>query len=293
MLNKKILSVIVSIIIAVIAWYNSESDNSNQTVEIPTDGETMVVKFVDVGQGDCEIVMFPNGKTMLIDAGTTSAEDTLPEYLRNLGIEKLDYIIGTHPHEDHIGGLDAVIKSFDVGQIYMSKAETTTKTYKDVLTAIKNKGVTINTAKAGKVIIDDDSIKAELLAPNSDKYEELNNYSAVLKLQYGETSFLFTGDAEVLSEEEMMRNFGKAKLNSDVLKMGHHGSSTSSSEEFFNAVSPDTAVISCGIDNDYGHPHREIRSLLEKYNTTVYRTDQNGTITAISDGQNIEFLTEK
>lgn len=290
MKNKKILSFIGALIIFAAYWY---SGYQSEDVSLVAGGEDMIVRFIDVGQGDCQLITFPNGENMLIDAGTTAAEETLPEYLKALGVQRLDYVIGTHPHEDHIGGLDAVINSFDIGKIYMPKATTTTKTYKDVLLAIKDKGLSVNTASGGKVIIENDNIKAELLAPNSEKYDSLNNYSAVLKLSYADTSFIFTGDAEQLSEKEIISKFGKDKLKSDVLKVGHHGSSTSTGNDFFKAVSPEFAVISCEEDNSYGHPHKEIKSLLENNNVTTYRTDLNGTITAISDGKNITFTTEK
>lgn len=291
MKKNKIISLIIVILIFILNWYaNSDSDTD---LIVPDDGSSLTVRYIDVGQGDCQLITFPNGKNMLIDAGTTDAEKTLPLYLQSLGIGKIDYVIGTHPHEDHIGGLDAVINSFDIGEVYMPKATTTTKTYKDVLLAVKNKGLSINSALGGKTIIDSNSLKAEILAPNSEKYDSLNNYSIVLKIQYGDTSFMFTGDAEKLSEKEILNKFGTNKLKSDVLKMGHHGSSTSSSNEFFNAVAPNFAVISCGKDNEYGHPHKEIQNLLEKNNVTTYRTDINGTITAISDGKNIKFKTEK
>lgn len=291
MKKNKIISLIIVILIFILNWYaNSDLDTD---LIVSDDGSSLTVRYIDVGQGDCQLITFPNGKNMLIDAGTTDAEKTLPQYLQSLGIGKIDYVIGTHPHEDHIGGLDAVINSFDIGEVYMPKATTTTKTYKDVLLAVKNKGLSINPALGGKTIIDSNSLKAEILAPNSEKYDSLNNYSIVLKIQYGDTSFMFTGDAEKLSEKEILNKFGTNKLKSDVLKMGHHGSSTSSSNEFFNTVAPSFAVISCGKDNEYGHPHKEIQNLLEKNNVTTYRTDINGTITAISDGKNIKFKTEK
>lgn len=292
-MNKKILSIIIALALAAAAGVFKFNGDDGNTVSVPDAENALSVRYIDVGQADCELISFPDGRHMLIDAGATDSEKTLPPYLKSLGIEKLDYVIGTHPHEDHIGGLDAVIESFEIGQIYMPKATTTTKTYKDVLTAVKNKGLSINTAKAGKVIIDEPDIRAELLAPINDKYDDLNNYSAVLKLQFGNTSFLFTGDAEKLSENEMLDSAGAEKLRCDVLKAGHHGSSTSTSEKFLKAVSPSYAVISCGTGNDYGHPHKETISLLDKYGIKTYRTDLNGTITAISDGNNITFTTEK
>lgn len=290
--KQKLLPLILALIIMAAAGYfkSGSVDTDNGTVN--TDSP-ISVRYIDVGQGDCELITFPDGRNMLIDAGTTAVEKELPQYLGSIGVTRLDYVIATHPHEDHIGGLDAVINSLDIGQIYMPKASANTKTYKDVLTAAKNKGLSINTAKAGKIIINENNIKAEFLAPVKDEYESLNNYSAVLRLQFGNTSFLFTGDAETLAENEILSVYSADELKSDVLKAGHHGSSTSSSKKFLNAVAPSFAVITCGADNSYGHPHRETLDDFGKRGIKIYRTDLNGTITAVSDGNNIVFTSEK
>ena len=250
------------------------------------DGASVI--FVDVGQGDCEIIRLADGRNILIDAGTDEGEDKLVRKIKDYGIKKFDIVIATHPHEDHIGGMDEVIDSFDIGCVYMPDVVTTTKTFENLLDSIENKNVKVNKAKAGVFVIDEENISMVFVAPNSDKYEDLNNYSAVLKFTYGECSFLFTGDAEKLSENEMLE--ASTDLSARVLKVGHHGSSTSSGKKFIKEVNPDYAIIEVGEDNEYGHPHKETTKALK--NTKVYRTDLHGDITAVCDGVNIKITTQ-
>lgn len=247
--------------------------------------------FIDVGQGDAELVLLPGGKTLLIDAGDNGQEDRLLSYLRSAGIVRIDYLVGTHPHADHIGGMQEVINAFPVGKIFMPKVTHTSKTYLNLLKAIDEKGLSIETARQGKLLFDENSVRAEFLAPCSDTYEDLNNYSAVIRLAYKDTSFLFTGDAEALSENEMLS--ANVNLQANVLKTGHHGSSTSTSQNFLKAVSPSCAVISCGKGNSYGHPHEEILKKLEKAGVQVFRTDEMGTIIIETDGKNFNIKKER
>lgn len=249
-----------------------------------TEDSQMRVSYIDVGQGDSEFIELPNGQTLLIDAGTNAAGESVVEYIQSLGYTSIDYIVATHPHEDHIGGLDDVINSFDIGDIYMPKVNTDTKTYEDVLDAIAAKNLIIFTAHAGISIVDTDNLSIEMLSPVSDSYDDLNNYSAVIKIVYGNTSFLFTGDAEEQAESEITDD-----VKADVLKVGHHGSNTSTSDEFLERVSPSVAVISCGKDNKYGHPTEEILNKLSSISSTVLRTDELGTIVIVSDGSKIIY----
>jgi|LSQX01.1.fsa_nt_gb beta-lactamase superfamily II metal-dependent hydrolase len=247
------------------------------------------VHFIDVGQGD-SILIKQGRHNMLIDAGDNKYEKTVVAYLKDKGIVKLDYVVGTHPHADHIGGLDAVIDNFEIGKVIIPKVTHTSKTYEDVLLAVKNKNLKITVPNVGDAYGLGDSYFT-IVAPNSDKYSSLNNYSVVIYMKFEETSFLFTGDAETLSEKEILAK--GQNIKADILKVGHHGSDTSSSVEFLDKVNPDYAIIQVGEDNKYGHPHAEIIEKLNSKGIKIYRNDLNGDIVAISDGQNIDFIIEK
>lgn len=251
------------------------------------------VYFLDVGQGDCELIRLKSGQTVLIDAGTGETSARLTDYIKNLGVTRVDLLIATHPHEDHIGGMAQVVRSFPVGKVYMPKIADsqvpTTSVYEKLLTAIQDKGLTVSQASGGDEIYSAGDETMRVFAPNSSKYSGLNSYSVVVKLTCGQKSFLFTGDAEADSEKEMLKK--GYDLKSDVLKCGHHGSSTSTSAAFLKAVGPGAAVISCGVDNDYGHPDAAVVARLEKAGVAIYRTDRQGTILARCDGTRIEFST--
>lgn len=268
----------------------ASSPGPNKAAQTPPSGDALIY-YLDVGQGDSQLIRLPDGENILIDAGTRSTAKALVSYLKDLGVGKLDILIATHPHEDHIGGMPEVIQNFEIGKIYVPKVADsqipTTKIYENFLDAVEDKGLKLTAAKGGDVILDGGAARLEFFAPNSEKYDGLNSYSIVTKLTYGQKSFLFTGDAEKDSENEMVE-LGY-DLKSDVLKCGHHGSDTSTSDVFLNAVAPVYAVISCGVDNDYGHPHEETLERLEMAGATVYRTDQLDTILARCDGEGITF----
>lgn len=244
---------------------------------------TLSVFYLDVGQGDSEFIELPGGKTMLIDAGTSESGDYIIDFIHERGISKLDYVVATHPHADHIGGMADVLKAFSIGEIYMPDVTHDTKTFDRMLDAIEEKNITVKRAKAGISIFKDGSMNAELLAPCSDSYEELNDYSAVVKLNYGSTSFLFMGDAEELSENEIQGN-----VQCDVVKVGHHGSNTSSSPGFVSRTKAKYAVICAGRDNSYGLPKDKIISRWQNAGAEVLRTDIDGTISFTSDGRTVE-----
>lgn len=241
------------------------------------------VHFIDVGQADSILIQASNGTSVLIDAGNNGDGQGVVNYLKSQGVKELAAVIATHPHEDHIGGMDTVIKAFPVKQVYMPNATSTTKTFEDMVAAINASGAKRIQVKAG-VTLDVPGISGTFLAPNGSGYDDLNNFSAVLKLTYGSTSFLLTGDAGDVSESEMLRN---GNLQATLLKVGHHGSASSTTSAFLKAVSPKYAVVSVGTGNSYGHPNDGTMSRLASAGVAVYRTDQSGTIIATSDGANI------
>ena len=279
---KRILTLLV-LFLFVFAAGCGVTDASLAAGDVSFQDGKLNVAFLDVGQGDSILLKSPDGKTMLIDAGEATEEEVIKSALQNNGIEKIDYLIATHPHSDHIGSMPAIVEAYEIGEIYMPRASSNTKTYEQLLENIQEKGLTVHAGRAGVTLDFGEQVQGEFLAPASEEYEETNNDSLVLKLTYGETSFLFTGDAEALSEGEMLESTPE-KLDADVLKVGHHGSSSSSSTDFLLAVSPEYAVISCGKENSYGHPHAETTYSLKQLGVTTYRTDLLGTILAVSDG---------
>ncbi len=262
----------------------SSDRNNSSTSSNENNYSQMKVHFIDVGQGD-SILIQVNDKNMLIDCGPREGKDNLFNYLNKLNIKTLDYVIATHPHADHIGNMADIINKYDVKKFYSPKVQTSTKTYEKMVDALKNKNLKINVIKAGTNIDLGDNTKIDVFSPNKDKYDNLNNYSPIMKLTYGKTSFLLTGDAETLVEKEVLTN--NCDVSADVIKFGHHGSSSSSSEEFISKVNPSIGVICVGKDNDYNHPHKETLNTIKKHNITTYRTDKDGTIVLTSDGQKI------
>ena len=265
---------------------NSESTEAiNQNNITPVNGELQVY-YIDVGQAD-SILIINKEDAMLIDAGNNEDGEDVVNFIKDKGITKLDYVVGTHPHEDHIGGLDDVINSnIEIENVLMPKIETTTKTFEDVVNAISNKGLTVKAPNKGDTFTLGDS-NLEVMTDSILDEDNLNLSSITLRLQYGNNSFLFMGD----SEEENEKTITWPKT--DVLKVGHHGSDTSSSEEFLNEVKPSISIIMAGKDNSYGLPKEEIVERLENVGSKVYRTDENGTIEVTSDGNNINVTTKK
>ena len=274
---------------------NEEAQSSAaDPADIITDGSTegyLRVHFIDVGQGD-SILIQAGEQAMLVDAGTNESGSVVTEYLRSLNITKLDYLIGTHPHEDHIGGLDDVIHSFEIGTVIMPDVSHTTQTYEDVLDALLEKNLTVTAPHPGdSYSIGDASFT--VLSPSAEiaeqaaENDDLNNLSVGIRLVYGSNAFVLCGDAESDSEEAMVES--GLDLKADVLKAGHHGSSTSTSDAFLAAVDPDYAVISCGKDNSYGHPHQETMDKLNAADISIFRTDEQSTVVAVSDGSSITW----
>lgn len=277
-------AVVLLIIIAVIL-ISGRYDSGRQTVTSTGDKELLQVHFIDVGQADSALIIFGE-ESMLIDAGNNDDGGLVVKYIEDLGITRLDYVIATHPHEDHIGGMDNVIKAFDIGRLIMPRAQANTKTFEDVLDAIAAKGLRVTTPVPGtKYGLG--SATFNILAPNGQNYSSMNDFSVVVRLNHEQTSFLFMGDAEELSENEILK--AGFTIRSDVLKVGHHGSATSTSEEFLAAVDPEYAVISVGEQNSYGHPAQKVLERLEQNNIKILRTDEQGHIIASSDGRQVVF----
>lgn len=290
--NRKaqVITIIVFGLIALGSYLFGNDFISNKEIG-PVTGQ-LEVSYLDVGQGDA-IYVKVNDYDILIDAGPRSDVENLMSQLEEKNIDDFEIVIATHPHEDHIGGMTDVLKKYNVENFYMPKVSNTTKTFEYMINSISNQGLKIKTIKDGTSIDLGSGARIDVYSPIDDAYDDFNDYSPIMKLTYGETKLMFTGDAEELAEKQVLEKYTSSELKSDVLKFGHHGSSTSSSEEFLNAVSPTYGVISCGLDNKYGHPHKETLEKIKNHNIETYRTDTQGQIQLTSDGKNIVFKTKK
>lgn len=297
-MKKKTVKRILILLFIAIAYVYSTYQNTDKTVNDNTikqrktestlkeSSNNLDVYFLDVGQAD-SILLSNNGHYMLIDAGNNEDGPKLVNYFKSLGITKFDYVIATHAHEDHIGGMDDIIKNFDIGTFYMPDLITTTKTFEDVLDALSEKQIAFETPTIDQEFSFSDTKITTLYVNNEAK--NLNDSSIVLRLKHGTNTFLFTGDASTKVEKQLLNK----NIASDVLKVGHHGSRYSTSKEFLNKVNPQYAIISVGINNTYKHPHDEtLKKLIDK-KIIIYRTDQEGTIVAESNGDIIQFKTIK
>ena len=288
--NQLTLTTVIAILI-ILALYNLMESNGllpgNSAVDVSSGNSLVEVHFIDVGQGDSIYIRTPS-QDILIDAGERG--DTVVDYLNSLDVEDLDLVIGTHPHSDHIGGLVNVFEKIPVKEVMDPGIVHTTKTFENYLKLIDEKNMIFTIARAGTKRTFDDGTVLEIISPSDPDERSLNDASIAAKLTFGDISFLFMGDAETTSEKEMLQ--AGYNLKSTVLKAGHHGSSTSTSDDFLKAVSPEAVIIMCGVDNSYGHPHRETLKKLEAAGVNVYRTDLMGTIIVKTNGSEYDIRYE-
>mgnify|MGYP003293732195 FL=1 len=284
--NYKLFKLILPLFIIILSLFlyqtNDTSNYKNQ----------MTIHYIDVGQGDCILIQV-NNKNLLIDSGPSSNRKSLLDYLENLNIKKLDYIIATHPHEDHIGNMDTIIRRYNIGSFYSPKVTHSSTTFENMISSLVDKNLKINILNRGVTGINlGENTSVSVYSPLENLYSDnLNDYSPIIKITFLNNSFLFTGDAEISTENTVLSQ--NENLKCDILKIGHHGSSTSTSPDFITAVNPSVAIISVGKNNPYGHPTPEIISLLNSLNIKTIRTDINGSIIAISDGSNIKIYNIK
>jgi competence protein ComEC len=258
-----------------------------------TDG--LLVIFLDVGQGDAIFLRSPSGKTMLIDGGPEGAFPVLQDYLDSHGVIGLDAVVASHLHADHIGGLIRLIDVYPVVQFYDPPFDAESETYYDLLDALNENNVPVLSplASANSFIEWDDEVEIRILSPygiDYGKIDDFNDTSYILRVTYQNTSVLLAGDATQVAEKLALKALPDSYFKADVLKVGHHGSNDATSEIFLDAVDPAFAVISCGEDNQYGHPDEELLSRLIKRNITIYRTDEDGSVTLLLDGINVKVI---
>jgi len=255
-------------------------------------GDGLMIAFLDVGQGDSIFLQSPSGKTMLVDGGPESAFETVSGYLDAHGVVGLDVVVASHLHADHIGGLIQIVDVYPISAFYDPPFDAESETYFELLDALDENGVTVSSplASANSMIDWDDDVAVRILSPYDTVYSDFNDTSYLLNVTYGNTSVLLAGDATEVAEKLALKALPNAYFHADVLKVGHHGSSDSTSEKFLAAVDPTIAIISCGLNNEYGHPDKELLDRLEARGITVYRTDRDGTITLLLDGTNVKVI---
>ena len=279
---KKFYRRITNLFICVVVLLGSFA--LNPVTSMAAEPDTMEVHFINVGQGDATLIKCGE-QSMLIDTADDSKGTAIQNYLNKQNVKTLDYLILTHPDADHIGGAPVVITKFEIKKVFMSNFEKDNKTYQKLIQALDNKRLKYETPEVGSQYTLGTAV-ITILAPNK-KYDNPNDASIAFTIQNGNNKFLFTGDAGENAEKDILNS--DLDISADVYKVGHHGSKYSTSEKFFEEVNPAYAVISCGENNSYGHPHAETLNTLRSYGVEVYRTDEDGTIIATSDGKNITF----
>lgn len=258
---------------------------------VPVEGN-LVIRFLNIGQGDSEVIQLPTGQTIVIDSGDRGS--TIVEALKSYGVQEIELLIATHPHADHIGEMRDIMRAFKVKELWDAGVAHTTRTYLDMLEERKSKGIKFTKPRRGDTRNIGDA-RLEVLNPSDNLPDDnINNASIVVRLTYGDTRFLFTGDAEIEAWGQMIDSVGD-RLRADLLKAAHHGSSNGMTEKILDTVRPSIVTISCAVGNDYHHPHPRVVSLLKQRSQSIhlYRTDLEGTITAVSDGKKISVTSEQ
>ncbi len=293
--THKFIKSVLTVILVVIAFFVYKCYGpEKESYEIPEGSAEF--HFIDIGQGDAELILVDD-KAILIDTGDIGSDDRekLTDYLEKLNITQLEYFIATHPDADHIGSAAYVVENYDIKNVIMSPKTHTTKTYENFISALEQKEE-INVINAQDMLGESifvGELEMKILGPIGEyDAEDRNNPSVVIMARWGNTKVLLTGDAEKEAEDRLVAEY-KAALDCDVLKVGHHGSHSSTQKSFLQYVKPEYAIISCGVDNKHEHPHKETLDALEEYKVELYRTDTQGSIVVTTDGEKIEIKAEK
>lgn len=310
MIHRKFLSYIFSAALALMLVLSGCASSVSQAVQggaksvssVAASDKNLEVNMLNVGQADATLIQY-KGKNMLIDTGDVDSRDELVKDLKAKNVKTLDVVLITHPHGDHMGGMAALFKAFPIKQIYDNGQSANTAMYRNYLKNIKEKQIPYKALKKGDTITLGDDVKFAVLSPGTPFTKEntpgvsasglTNDNSIVCKMTYGDFSIMFTGDAQREVEEQLLKDYKGDALRADVLKVGHHGSKTSSSPAFVKAVAPKMATISCGVNNQYKFPHKPTLDTLQKNNVEIYRTDKNGSITITSDGKSYNAAKER
>lgn len=286
LIRKNFIKILIaSCIVSLICIYFLIIAGPNYSSITAFRNNNLIVHYIDVGQGD-SILVECDGQNILIDTGPSDSSSKLVKYLKGMKIKNINALILTHPHEDHIGGALKVLKNFNVSKIYGSRAKSLTPTFKELAKYIIKKGKKITVLK-GSYDININNVKMHVICPLENNYKNLNDYSLVINMEYGNFNFLFTGDMENTEEKEFLKHYTPSDKTT-ILKVPHHGSSTTSSNEFLNLTKPSISIISCGIYNSYGHPHKATLERLKKINCKILRTDLDSNIILICNGKSIK-----